>query len=144
MALPTLFRPRPMARRTEPFDTFERMMERMFEDLPLERGGEGYPVDIREEDGHLIVDAEMPGFKSDEINISVTNDMLSIEAERSSEPPKGRPHLHERQFTRVQRSFRLPSAIDPESVEAKLEDGVLHIDMQETESQRTRRIEVKQ
>jgi len=143
MPLPTLFRPRPATRRADPFDTFERMMQRMFEDLPVEAAGEGYPVDIREEDGHLIVDAEMPGFNRDEINISVADDMLSIEAERSAESPKGRPHLQERRFTRVQRSFRLPSAVDPESVEAKLDNGVLHIDMKETESERIRKIEVK-
>ncbi len=143
MALPALLRPRSVARRGDPFDTFERMMQRMFEDLPLESTGQGYPVDIREEDGHLIVDAEMPGFKSDEINVSVADDMLSIEAERSAETTKGRPHLQERQFTRVQRSFRLPSAVDPDSVEAKLEGGVLHLDMKEIESERVRKIEVK-
>ncbi len=143
MPLPTLFRTRPLTRRSEPFDTFEQMMQRMLEDLPLEAAGEGYPVDIHEEDGHLIVEAEMPGFKRDEINISVGDDTLSIEAERSAEAKKGRPHLQERQFTRVQRSFRLPNSVDPNSVEAKLEDGVLHVEMKETESQRARKIEVK-
>ncbi len=143
MALPTLFRPRPLTRRTEPFDTFEQMMQRMFEEFPAEATGAGYPVDIREEDGHLYVDAELPGFKNDEIDVSVADDMLTIQAERSAETPKGRPHLQERQFTRVQRSFRLPSSVDPDSVEAKLEGGVLHLDMKESESQRARKIEVK-
>jgi len=143
MAFPTLFRPRSLSTRTGPADVFEQMMQRLFEDFPAETVGGGYPVDIREEDGHLIVDAEMPGFKRDEIDVSVADDMLTIRAERTAEQHKGRPHLQERQFTRVQRSFRLPAAVDPDSVDAKLEGGVLHLDMKESESERVRKIEVK-
>lgn len=143
MALPTLFRPRSLSRRNDSLDTFEQMMQRLFDEFPTETTGVGYPVDIRQEDGHLIVDAEMPGFKNDEIDVSVADDMLTIRAERSSETPKGRTHLQERHFTRVQRSFRLPSAVDPNSVDAKLEDGVLHLDMKETVSERVHKIQVK-
>jgi len=143
MALPTLFRPRPTARWTDPFDTFERMMQRAFEDLPAEAVGQGYPVDINEEDDRLIVDAELPGFKNEEIDVSIHDDVLSIQAERSTEEPKGRPHLQERRFARVQRSFRLPSAVDPDSVDAKLEGGVLHMEMNKAESARAKKIEVK-
>ncbi|TVP79319.1 Hsp20/alpha crystallin family protein [Thioalkalivibrio sp.] len=142
MAIPTLFRPRSLGRRDESTDMFEQMMQRLFDEFPMETSGAGYPVDIREEDGHLIVDAEMPGFKSDEIDVSVADDMLTIRAERSAEKPKGRPHLQERHFTRVQRSFRLPSTVDPDSVDAKLEGGVLHLDMKQSESERIRRIKV--
>jgi HSP20 family protein len=119
------------------------MMERMFEEMPLEATGDGYPVDIHEEDDHLIVDAEMPGFKKDEIDVSIHDGLLSIQAERTTEPPKGRPYLQERRFTRVQRTFRLPSPVDPKSVDAKLEGGVLHMEMHKSESARTRKIQVK-
>lgn len=143
MALPTLFRPRSLTRRSESADMFEQMMQRLVDEFPTETTGVGYPVDIRQEDGHLIVDAEMPGFKRDEIDVSVADDMLTIRAERSAEELKGRSHLQERHFTRVQRSFRLPTAVDPDSVDAKLEDGVLHLDMKESESERVRKIQVK-
>ena len=143
MALPTLFRPHPVTRWSDPFDALERMMQRAFEELPAEMAGDGYPVDINEEDDHLIVDAELPGFKNDEIDVSINDDVLSIKAERSTQPPKGRSHLQERRFTRVQRTFRLPSAVDSDSVEAKLEGGVLHMEMKKTESAGTRKIEVK-
>jgi len=142
MAFPTLFRPRSPGRRSESADMFEQMMQRLFDEFPAETTGGGYPVDIREEDGHLIVDAEMPGFKPEEIDVSVADDMLTIRAERTAETPKGRAHLQERQFTRVQRSFRLPSTVDPDSVDAKLEGGVLHLDMKASESERVRKIEV--
>lgn len=142
MALPTLFRRRPAPGWMEPTEPFGRLMERMFEDWPMEATGEGYPVDISEEDDHIMVDAELPGFRNDEVDVSVQDDLLSIQAERSSEQ-KGRPHLHERRFTRVQRSFRLPSPVDPDSVDAKLEGGILHMDMKKAESDRTKKIEVK-
>jgi HSP20 family molecular chaperone IbpA len=119
------------------------MMQRAFEDLPDEMTGDGYPVDINEEDDRLLVDAELPGFKNDEIEVSIDDDVLSIKAARSAEPSKGRPHLQERHFTQVQRTFRLPSAVDADSVEAKLDGGVLHVEMKKAESARTRKIEVK-
>jgi len=134
MALPALFRSRPVTRWNDPFDSFERMMQRMLEQFPVEMAGDGYPVDISEEDDHVLVDAEMPGFKNEEIDVSISDDLLSIQAERTSEAPKGRPYLQERRFTRLQRTFRLPSAVDPNSVEAKLEGGVLHMEMKKSES----------
>jgi len=143
MPLPALFRPRPVTRWSDPFDAFERMMQRMFEQSPAETAGDSYPVDISEEDDRVLVDAEMPGFKNQEIDVSINDDLLSIQAERTSEAPKGRPFLQERRFTRLQRTFRLPSAVDPDSVEAKLEGGVLHMEMKKSESARTRKIQVK-
>lgn len=143
MPLPALFRPRPVRRYADPADTFERMMEQMLESVPGEVAGNGYPVDVSEEDDRVIVDAEMPGFKNDEIDVSIDNDLLSIQAERASEPPKGRTYLQERQFTRVQRTLRLPTAVDPESVDAKLDGGVLHMEMKKSEHERARKIEVK-
>lgn len=143
MPLPALFRPRSVRRWADPADTLDRLMEQMFETLPGEAAGEGYPVDISEEDDRVVVDAEMPGFKNDEIDVSIDNDILSIQAERSSEAPKGRSYLQERRFARVQRALRLPSAVDPESVDAKLEGGVLHMEMKKAQHERARKIEVK-
>ena len=143
MALPTLFRRPPAAGWPNPFDSFERIMQRMSEEFPSEVGGDGYPVDITEEEDRVLVDAELPGFKNNEIDVSINDDLLSIQAERTSEEPKGRPYLHERHFTRVQRTFRLPSAVDPDSVQAVLEGGVLHMEMNKSETARPRKIEVK-
>jgi len=142
MPLPVPYRSRPVMRWTNPFDTFERMMQRMFEESPAEEAENGYPVDINEEDDRVLVDAEMPGFTKDDIDVSINDDLLSIQAERSTER-KGRPYLQERRYARVQRTLRLPSAVDPESVDATLEGGVLHMEMKKSESEQTRKIEVK-
>ncbi len=102
-----------------------------------------YPVDIREEDGNLIVDAEMPGFKRDEIDVSTDNGVLRITAERKPEEQKGTRHLSERRYTRVERAFSLPTAVDESNVDAKLEEGVLHLKMPQAEESKRKRIEVK-
>ncbi len=103
----------------------------------------GYPTDIREEDGKLIVDAELPGFKREEVNISIDKGVLNIRAERSHEEPRGTSHLNERRYTRVDRSFRLPANVDESKVSAKLDHGVLHVELPETAESTGKRIEIE-
>jgi HSP20 family protein len=124
-----------------------RDMERFFRwpwfDLNLEGGvTSAYPVDIYEEDDHIVVDAEMPGFKREDIQIALERGVLSISAERKSEETKAKRHLSERRFTRVDRSFTLPTDVDPSQVEAKLEDGVLHVMLPKTAESKQQKIEV--
>jgi len=102
-----------------------------------------YPVDIREEDDKIVVEAEMPGFKRDEIDVQLDGDILRIAAERKAKETKGTQHLSERRFTRVERAFTLPAPVDESKIEAKLEDGVLHLKMSRGAEARPRRIEVK-
>ncbi|NLF30444.1 MAG: Hsp20/alpha crystallin family protein [Planctomycetes bacterium] len=125
----------------------ERMFDRFFGPLWPEKTEEEltgvYPVDVREEEGTLIVDAEVPGFKRDEIEVSIENGMLHIVAERKPEEHKGTRHLTERRYTRVERAFTLPAEVDESKVQAKLDNGVLHLEMPEVEEKKARRIEVK-
>lgn len=108
---------------------------------PEERGM--YPVDIREEEGTLYVDAEMPGFNRDEIDVSIDNGMLTICAERKPVEPKGTQHLNERRYTRYERSFTLPVPVDEGKIEARLEEGILHLRLPQTEESKPRHIAVK-
>jgi len=133
----------------EPFGPTERLFDRLFRnwgEAALTPEGEltgAYPVDIREEDGKLVVDAEMPGFKRDEVDVSIDNGVLTITAGRKPAETKGTKHLTERRYTRVQRSFTLPAAVDETKVQAKLDEGVLHLELPQTEESKPRRIEVK-
>lgn len=141
--LPALRRPRG----TTPAP-MERFFDRFFSPWWPEAAGEeeltaAYPVDIREEDGKVVVDAEMPGFNRDEIDVSIENDVLRIRAERKPEEPKGTSHLRERRYTRVERAFTLPTSVDETTVDAKLEGGVLHLELPESEESKPKRIEVK-
>lgn len=107
-------------------------------------GGVGsYPVDIHETDDDIVVEAEMPGFKRDEIEVTLEQGVLAINASRKTSEPKGEKHLSERRFTRVTRSFRLGQAVDENSVEAKLEDGLLTLTLHKREEVKPRKITVK-
>jgi len=102
-----------------------------------------YPVDIREDDDHVYVEAELPGFTKDQVNATFEKGVLSIVAERKPEKPKeGQTHVAERRFTRVARSFTLPNTVDENKIEAQLADGVLHLKLSKREEVKPRRIDV--
>jgi len=132
----------------DPFETLHRDFDRM---LSRHLGGDGgedalvgaYPVDIREDENNVYVDAELPGFKRDEIDVTVENGILTIQAERQPEEQKGSNHLNERRYTRVARSFTLPNGVDEHNVDAKLHEGVLKLSFPKTEEVKPRKIEVK-
>ncbi|HEX4125130.1 MAG TPA: Hsp20/alpha crystallin family protein [Tepidisphaeraceae bacterium] len=147
MALPTRVRrdqydPSELAQRD--FDTFfSRWL-----------GGQGdagmlapYGVDVREDADHIYVEAELPGFKKEDVNITLENNTLTISAEREEKEEqgnggKGQMLLHERRYRRFQRSFTLPPTVDEQSVNAKLQEGVLTVTLNKREETKPRKISV--
>jgi HSP20 family protein len=138
-----------MLRRTfeSPFELLHRDIDRAFGriwgEAPEEFVTASYPVDIRETDDQIIVDAELPGFRKEDVSITLEQNMLSINAMRKVEEKKGEAHLNERRYTRVSRAFTLPTAVDENKVDAKLEGGVLTLTLNKREEVKPRRIEVK-
>jgi len=123
---------------------FDRLLGRYFSNGDEPTLTASYPVDIHEDENHLYVEAEMPGFSKDELNLTLENGILTIAAERKDQPERdGETHLNERRFRRVQRSFTLPNTVDESDVDAKLEDGVLKLTLNKKEEVKPRRIEVK-
>lgn len=123
----------------------ENIFEQMFRNSSIwkEDMFGNYPVDIHEEDGKIMVDAELPGFKPSEVDIRLDNNKLYITAEREKTDSEGTSHVNERRFTRVNRVFTLPTTVDEGKVKAEMENGVLHLNMPKQENERPRRIEVK-
>src|SRR3954465_3895578 len=151
MALPT----RVNRGMTDPFEAaqreFDTALNRFFggREVASNNGGAGwapYSVDVREDGDHIYVDAELPGFKKEEIDITLENQTLSITAERRMENNgngnKGGYLLRERRYTRFQRSFTLPPTVDEQTVNAKLNDGVLTITLNKREETKPRKISV--
>ncbi len=145
--LPAIRRRRAMTW-TDPIDTMRHEFDRLLNLWADEAGVEGplageYPMDIREDEQNVFVDAELPGFKKDQINVSIEQGVLTISAERKPEEFKGTKHLHERRYTRVQRSVSLPSGIDESNVDARFSDGVLSLRMKKSKEALPHRIEVR-
>jgi len=136
----------------DPYDTIQREFDSVLGRLFGQSQGEGgqrlapYAVDVREDADHFYVDAELPGFKKDDVDITLENQTLTISAERKEEHnekgPKGDLLLHERRYNRFLRSFTLPPTVDEQSVNAKLQDGLLHITLNKREESKPRKVQV--
>jgi HSP20 family protein len=120
-------------------------MERVFGENGLRRDSVFPPLNLWGNDGELVVEAELPGFELDDLEILVSGtNQLSIKGERK--PPThegGTWHRQERGFGAFNRMIELPEAVDAEKVSANFENGVLTITMPKREEAKPRRIEVK-
>ena len=128
---------------------FDTMLNRFFGGREVNGNGGNaylapYAVDVREDGDHIYVEAELPGFKKDEVDITLENQTLSIAAERrdQKEEKKGEHLLRERRYNRFLRSFTLPPTVDEQTVNAKLNDGVLTITLNKREETKPRKISV--
>lgn len=146
MALPTqvirALAHQPFAVAQRDFDT---LLDRLFNGSPGETFA-SYAVDVREDQDHIYVDAELPGFKKEEVDITLENSTLTISAQhKEDQKPDGQQGnylLNERRYTRFLRSFNLPPTVDEQSVQANLAEGVLHITITKREETKPRKIKV--
>ena len=99
------------------------------------------PVNITETDKQVIVRAELPGFKREEIRLNVTEGTVEISAaKRQEKVERGEKYFRqEKKAGALKRSFTLPATVDPSRIEAQLADGVLTIAMPKAEKKKKRR-----
>jgi HSP20 family protein len=128
---------------------FQDEMNRLFDRWGSGRslGGTGsFPaLNVWEEGEEVLVEAELPGLDLKDLEIYVTGgNQLTLKGERrSAAPEKGVWHRQERVFGSFSRSLTLPFPVNPEQVDARLENGVLHLRLTKHESARPRKIPVK-
>lgn len=105
------------------------------------------PVDLVERNGGYELQAELPGLTEDQIEVKLSNGMVTIKGEKSSErvEDEGDYHLRERSFGSFQRSFRVPQNVDADKIEARFDKGVLKISLPKSAAalQEERKIDVK-
>ena len=102
-------------------------------------------TNVTEDEHDYYVRAELPGMASDEIDISVSGDSLSISGERKipTESEEARYHRREREAGKFSRMISLPGQIDAGKVEAICLDGVLTITLPKAEAAKPKQITVK-
>lgn len=123
---------------------FDSVLNRFFGGRESEGYLAPYAVDIHEDADHLYVEAELPGFKREEIDITMENQTLTISAERREESKNGGKQalLRERRYTRFLRSFTLPPVVNDQKVDATLADGLLKITLDKREETKPKKITV--
>jgi HSP20 family protein len=102
-------------------------------------------VDVKEEKKKIIVDAEMPGVQSKDIDLSLDGRTLTIKARKNNEKEHktdGYYHL-ERSYGCYNRTIELPAEVDPVKVDASFKNGVLKVEMKKTKESEAKKIEVK-
>jgi HSP20 family protein len=133
----------------------QRDMERIFSRLgtpargAAESAGASWMprVDVIQKDDDLVVKAEIPGMDPEDIDVSLTDNVLSIRGERRSETEEeGEGYLvRERSYGSFERSMMVPEGIDPASIRADYVDGVLEVTVPkalEEAAPKTTRIEI--
>jgi len=102
------------------------------------------PLDVIETEDEFIVKASIPGINPDELDISITDNVLTIKGEiKVEEAEDVRYHLRERRFGMFQRSISLPVPVNSDKVEAVYENGVLTLHIPKAEEVKPKHISIK-
>jgi HSP20 family protein len=131
--------------------TLREAMDRLFDDaftrpINLRDGGWTAPaVDMYQTDDEVVVRAALPGFKSDEVQINVTGDVLTLRGEtKHEEEQKERAwHIREHRWGSFERSIALPTEVTADKAVADFENGILTITLPKAEEVKPKTITVK-
>jgi len=138
-----------MLHHPQDFRTLQTQLSRIFEpfarteDEDLVSGAWAPAVDVAETKEKIIVRAELPGMKQEDIQIEFENGLLTIRGERAIEKIENATwHRVERTYGNFSRSFTLPRTVDPERISATYRDGVLEISVPKREEAKPKQIRI--
>jgi HSP20 family protein len=103
------------------------------------------PMDLVETEDNLVLRADLPGVEEKDIEIQVKDGVLTVSGERRAQHETQREGFHrvERSFGRFSRALELPKGVEPESVSASFERGVLEVRMPKPAERKPTRIEIR-
>ena len=143
-----------LTRKYDPFNelrSLQSQMNRLFEpmwnrgsDEELVTGNWIPPVDVQEVGDSLVLRAELPGVKQEDIDISFADGVLTLKGERQFEKESQEKTWHriERAYGSFTRSFTMPRSVDPAGITADYKDGVLEIKVPKREESKPRQIKI--
>lgn len=103
------------------------------------------PVDVMEDKDQVLINAELPGVKPEDVRISMENNLLTIRGEKhqNAEQTSERVHRYERSYGVFERAFTVPSTVDAERISARYEHGVLTVTLPKAEKAKARQISIQ-
>jgi HSP20 family protein len=115
----------------------DKMFDAMLGNLARRPGGQqstevtGWApaIDVATEDGNLVIRAELPGMKQEDVDITLHNNVLTISGERKAEQEeeRGGYYVRERRYGSFSRSLTVPEGVDESKIHARYENGVLEL-----------------
>jgi HSP20 family protein len=138
--------------RREPFEfPISRVFSQMLNDAecncvgPVQSAEGTLPLDISEDERHVIVRASLPGFTKEQIDVQVHDGVLTVKAthDEEREEKSERFYRRERRFGSLSRSIELPGTVEGDRTEAQLKDGVLSLRIPKSERALPRKVEIK-
>lgn len=139
-----------MPSRRNPFEEIEQMFDRLsrqFEEEPFGLMGMAgsIAVDVADHDDEFVVTADLPGFDKDDIDVSLADRTLQIEADHEEEETEESADYLRRERNRqsMSRSLTLPESVDQEGISASLNNGVLTVTLPKREQDGGHRIDIE-
>src|SRR5579875_1151397 len=134
-------------------NTIQNEMNRLFNnffDVPSGRGASGTQarrwmpaMDLVETADHYVLRADLPGLSDDDVNVQLEDNVLTISGERKAEHEQQEGYYRlERAFGSFSRSLTLPDGVDPDSVEAHFDRGVLEVRIPKPEARKPRKVAI--
>ena len=142
-----------MLTRWDPFQemlNLRRTVDRLFDTYNPDREWQGTPLwglalDVVENKDEFVVKASIPGINPDDLDISYTDDTLTIKGEIKSdnEVKEDQYHLRERRYGTFARSISLPTKVKGDAIEASYQNGVLTLRLPKADEVKPKRIAIK-
>lgn len=135
--------------RWEPFAEMNELrgrVDRMFGELTGSQEGAWAPaIDVVRQEGNLVLRADIPGIKPDEVKIEVENQILTVSGEHDeTSEEKEKDYLRrERRYGSFSRSLALPAGVDPQAIVAKTRDGVVEVTIPLPKEPEKTKVEIK-
>jgi HSP20 family protein len=149
MALPVLRREvSPELDTWDPLDELDRLRQQLRSwsrfGGPTISGADFSPlVDIEETEDAYVAELDLPGVRRDDVNVELSGRRLVVRGERKEKERKGVLRSRTRRIGQFHYEIVLPGEIDPEKVEARMEEGTLEVRVPKASAERPRKISVK-
>ena len=101
-------------------------------------------MDLAETEEHLVLKADLPGLDRDDVEIEITDGVLTVSGERKTEHEDSSSGFHriERSYGRFSRSLALPQGVDADQVQAEFDQGVLEVRIPKPAERKPHRVEI--
>ena len=138
----------------DPVSEMNRVFDNMLGGLVRRSGGQqraevtewAPAIDVVTEDGDLVIKAELPGVKQEDVDITLQDNVLTVSGQRKAEQEeeRGGYYVRERQYGSFSRSLTVPEGVDESKIHARYENGVLEVTVEgAAQVQEPKRIQIE-